>query len=141
MLFPNGASQSVHFRILPKKREWCKARQTPNLSVIPFGYFVLRFGRRTVLLWSSLMAMIAGACAAFVPTFAGYVLFRFLTGAGLIGIILTRNCLSKCHADSHILLILLWGRTQKDRDVPSLATREQASSGKSIINVIEVSQV
>ncbi|XP_036618575.1 solute carrier family 22 member 20-like [Trichosurus vulpecula] len=88
--------------------EWdlvCERKSLPSIAQaiyvggqqagsVVFGILSDRFGRRTVLLWSSLMAMIAGACAAFVPTFAGYVLFRFLTGAGLIGIILTRNCLT-----------------------------------------------
>ncbi|XP_036618602.1 solute carrier family 22 member 20-like [Trichosurus vulpecula] len=53
-----------------------------------------RFGRRTVLLWSSLMAMISGMCEAFAPTFVVYVLFRFLTGVAAAGIHLTRNCLT-----------------------------------------------
>ncbi|XP_074087751.1 LOW QUALITY PROTEIN: solute carrier family 22 member 20-like [Macrotis lagotis] len=66
---------------------------TKTLYVILFCYFVLRFGRRTVMLWSSLIAMIAGTCTAFVTTFTGYVILKFLSGIVFVGTHLTRHCL------------------------------------------------
>ncbi|XP_078004549.1 solute carrier family 22 member 20-like [Phascolarctos cinereus] len=61
---------------------------------VVFGILSDRFGRRTMLLWSSLMAMISGTCEAFVPTFTGHVIFKFFTGAAVVGVFTTRNCLT-----------------------------------------------
>ncbi|XP_074132085.1 solute carrier family 22 member 6-B-like [Sminthopsis crassicaudata] len=61
---------------------------------IVFGILSDRFGRRTMLQWSSLLAAIADTAIAFVPTFAAYVIFRFFLGIALIGTNLTRFCLT-----------------------------------------------
>ncbi|XP_044537963.1 solute carrier family 22 member 20-like [Gracilinanus agilis] len=61
---------------------------------IVFGILSDRYGRRTTLLWSSLMATVVGCCASFMPTYAGYVIFLFLNGAALTGITITCLCLT-----------------------------------------------
>ncbi|XP_043827999.1 solute carrier family 22 member 20-like [Dromiciops gliroides] len=61
---------------------------------IVFGMLSDRFGRRTMLLWSSLMATTVGIFAAFAPTFAAYATLIFLNGASLAGITLTCLCLT-----------------------------------------------
>ncbi|XP_003341961.4 solute carrier family 22 member 20-like [Monodelphis domestica] len=63
-------------------------------GTVMFGILSDRLGRRTMLLWSSLMATITGTCTALMPSFAGYVIFQFLTGAGTMGLLLTSNCLT-----------------------------------------------
>ncbi|XP_031799500.1 solute carrier family 22 member 20-like, partial [Sarcophilus harrisii] len=65
-----------------------------QVGSIIFGILSDRFGRRTVLRWSSLIITIAGTCAAFVPTFAGYAIFVFLSGVSCIAIIITSTCLA-----------------------------------------------
>ncbi|XP_044536488.1 solute carrier family 22 member 20-like [Gracilinanus agilis] len=59
-----------------------------------FGILSDRFGRRTILMCTTLMVTITGTCAAFVPTFAAYAILRFLTAAALIGANITKNCLT-----------------------------------------------
>ncbi|XP_043827341.1 solute carrier family 22 member 20-like [Dromiciops gliroides] len=65
-----------------------------QIGSVAWGILSDRFGRRTVLRWASLLAIIAGTCTAFMPTFAAYATTRFLTGAALSGIYHTRNCLT-----------------------------------------------
>ncbi|XP_044536581.1 solute carrier family 22 member 20-like [Gracilinanus agilis] len=65
-----------------------------QVGTVFFGILSDRFGRRTMLLWSSLMATITGACTALMPTLAGFTVFTFFTGAGVMGFLLTSNCLT-----------------------------------------------
>uniref|UniRef100_G3VU36 Major facilitator superfamily (MFS) profile domain-containing protein n=1 Tax=Sarcophilus harrisii TaxID=9305 RepID=G3VU36_SARHA len=51
-----------------------------------FGILSDRFGRRTVLRWSSLLATIIGTCVAFAPTFNSYAVLIFFIGAVIAGI-------------------------------------------------------
>ncbi|KAM8971474.1 solute carrier family 22 member 20-like isoform 2-T2 [Sarcophilus harrisii] len=53
-----------------------------------------RFGRRTVLRWSSLLATIIGTCVAFAPTFNSYAVLIFFIGAVIAGINLSCACLT-----------------------------------------------
>uniref|UniRef100_F7EE49 Major facilitator superfamily (MFS) profile domain-containing protein n=1 Tax=Ornithorhynchus anatinus TaxID=9258 RepID=F7EE49_ORNAN len=74
---------------------------------VVFGILSDRFGRKTMLFWSSMQSAAMGVCVAFIPSFVGYCLFRFLSGIALSGTFLTT---------------VEWTPTQKRTVVNSFAT-------------------
>uniref|UniRef100_A0A6I8NKX4 Major facilitator superfamily (MFS) profile domain-containing protein n=1 Tax=Ornithorhynchus anatinus TaxID=9258 RepID=A0A6I8NKX4_ORNAN len=78
---------------------------------VVFGILSDRFGRKTMLFWSSMQSAAMGVCVAFIPSFVGYCLFRFLSGIALSGTFLTSICLA-----------VEWTPTQKRTVVNSFAT-------------------
>ena len=63
-----------------------------NLSVS----LTLRFGRRSILIWSYLQLGVLGCCSALSPSYTTYCIFRFLSGMAVSGIILNGVSLSTC---------------------------------------------
>ncbi|XP_072231645.1 solute carrier family 22 member 6 [Leuresthes tenuis] len=57
-------------------------------GAIIYGGLSDRFGRRSVLIWSYLQLGVLGSSAALSPSYAGYCIFRFLSGMAVSGIIL-----------------------------------------------------
>ncbi|XP_069501072.1 solute carrier family 22 member 20-like [Ambystoma mexicanum] len=53
-----------------------------------FGSLSDRYGRRALLIWSYLQLALAGTCAAFLPSFINYCIFRFLCGMAFSGIVI-----------------------------------------------------
>lgn len=56
----------------------------------------LRFGRRSVLIWSYLQLGVLGCSSALSPSYSAYCIFRFLSGMAVSGIILNGVSLSTC---------------------------------------------
>ncbi|XP_029468500.1 solute carrier family 22 member 6-A-like [Rhinatrema bivittatum] len=59
------------------------------MGALVFGGLADRFGRRAILLWCSLQIAAMGSGTAFSPSFTAYCIFRFLTGMGMSGLILS----------------------------------------------------
>ncbi|KAM4544460.1 solute carrier family 22 member 6 [Odontesthes bonariensis] len=57
-------------------------------GAIIYGGLSDRFGRRSVLIWSYLQLGVLGCSAALSPSYAGYCIFRFLSGMAVSGVIL-----------------------------------------------------
>ncbi|XP_033996215.1 solute carrier family 22 member 6-B-like [Trematomus bernacchii] len=55
---------------------------------------VLRYGRRSVLIWSYLQLGVLGCSSAFLPSYSTYCAFRFLSGMAVSGVILNGFSLS-----------------------------------------------
>lgn len=58
----------------------------------------LRFGRRSVLIWSYLQLGVLGCSSALSPSYSAYCVFRFLSGMAVSGVILNGVSLSTCLA-------------------------------------------
>ncbi|KAM9728945.1 LOW QUALITY PROTEIN: solute carrier family 22 member 6 [Menidia menidia] len=57
-------------------------------GAIVYGGLSDRFGRRSVLIWSYLQLGVLGCSSALSPSYAGYCIFRFLSGMAVSGVIL-----------------------------------------------------
>ncbi|XP_001379831.4 solute carrier family 22 member 6-B-like [Monodelphis domestica] len=64
------------------------------LGSLVFGMLSDRFGRRKILMCTSLMIIITSTCVAFVPTFTAFVILRFFIGSVLMGANMAKNCLT-----------------------------------------------
>uniref|UniRef100_A0A3Q0SVD5 Organic anion transporter X n=1 Tax=Amphilophus citrinellus TaxID=61819 RepID=A0A3Q0SVD5_AMPCI len=51
-------------------------------------FLSLRFGRRSILIWSYLQLAVLGCSSALSPTYSAYCIFRFLSGMAVSGVIL-----------------------------------------------------
>ncbi|KAM9302161.1 solute carrier family 22 member 20-like [Gastrophryne carolinensis] len=72
-------------------RKMRQVAQSIYMAGVLVGAFILgnlsdRFGRKTVLSGCYLLLAVSGTCAAFLPSFVAYCIFRGLCGAGFSGI-------------------------------------------------------
>ncbi|XP_056659705.1 solute carrier family 22 member 20-like [Monodelphis domestica] len=104
---------------------------------IVFGILSDRYGRRTMLLCSSLMATIVGSCASFMPTYAGYVVFLFLNGVALTGVTITCLCLSEYQRKSESWLLYYGAEAGTAELLAAWRGKELASFGKVVMSYIE----
>lgn len=76
-------------------------------------FFSLRWGRRSILIWSYLQLGVLGSCCALSQSYWVYCVFRFLSGMAVSGIILNTVSLSK--EFFRFRLEVLGGLRQPDR--------------------------
>ncbi|KAM9302151.1 solute carrier family 22 member 20-like [Gastrophryne carolinensis] len=72
-------------------RKMRQVAQSIYMAGVLVGAFILgtlsdRYGRKTVLSGCYLLLAVCGTCAAFIPSFVAYCIFRCLCGAGFAGI-------------------------------------------------------
>uniref|UniRef100_A0A8D3AYP9 Solute carrier family 22 member 6 n=1 Tax=Scophthalmus maximus TaxID=52904 RepID=A0A8D3AYP9_SCOMX len=67
----------------------CICHVCSKIQPVRIGLFLsLRYGRRSVLIWSYLQLAVLGCSAALSPSYTAYCIFRFLGGMAVSGVIL-----------------------------------------------------
>lgn len=87
----------------------CRCFLKSNQSV----FLSIRFGRRSILIWSYLQLGVLGCSSALSPSYTAYCIFRFLSGMAVSGIIINGVSLSTCLTvlkRRFSLFVLLWIR-------------------------------
>lgn len=73
----------------------CICHVCSKIQPVRIGLFLsLRYGRRSVLIWSYLQLAVLGCSAALSPSYTAYCIFRFLGGMAVSGVILNGVSLS-----------------------------------------------